>query len=427
LLQEVEAAGLCAHPIQLAGLKVDAATGEVRPFHLRVACKDRRAVLCPACSYLYKADAWVLASAGLVGGKGVDEGVATHPRLFVTLTAPGFGRVHTQRDTGGCNSGPHVICTHGRPTWCTRTHGDEDPALGSPLCSDCFDVEGAVLWNAFASRLWNHTVTRLRQSLGSSRGLSARAFRAVCCVTYLKVAEFQRRGLVHFHLVVRIDGPKGPGTPPPQWVTAPHVSERLGELVSTVSIADACGRRHRWGRQIVMRELDGTNDGAVAAYAAKYATKTTDGTLVFARSFQSRAAIERAKAPEHLRRMALAAWDLESDPRLHGVRLRRHAHALGFTGQLVTKSRSYSTTFSALRAARSEFRAERSDDPSSVLSVAYAGRGYQDPRAERLAVLLQEELVLARKKARDAGRSLSDSRENSRMHSRDSSGVSFEA
>jgi hypothetical protein len=125
--------------------------------------------------------------------------------------------------------------------------------------------------------------------------------------------------------------------------------------------------------------------------------------------------------------MALAAWDLESDPRLHGVRLRRHAHALGFTGQLVTKSRSYSTTFSALRAARSEFRAERSDDPSSVLSVAYAGRGYQDPRAERLAVLLQEELVLARKKARDAGRSLSDSRENSRMHSRDSSGVSFEA
>jgi hypothetical protein len=426
LLGEVEAAGLCAHPVHLAGLKVDSGTGEIKPFQLRVACKDRRAVLCPACSYLYKADAWVLASAGLIGGKGVGEEVGTHPRLFVTLTAPGFGRVHTQRDTGGCNPGSRNFCVHGRAMSCSTTHADDDPVLGSPLCVDCFDVEGAVLWNASASRLWNHTITRLRQSLGSARGLSGRAFRRECCVTYLKVAEFQRRGLAHFHVVIRADGSGGPDTRAPGWVTAPLVAERLAHLAATVSVTDATMRRHSWGRQLVIKELDGPDDNAVAAYVAKYATKTTDGSIAFARSFRSRRAIEHAAAPEHLRRMALTAWDLDHDPRLRGLRLRLHAQALGFTGQLVTKSRSYSMTFGALRSARSEFRAQRAGEAPTILSAAYAGRGYHDPRAERLAVLLHEQSVLARKEARDSRRSRSDSREESRLDSHDSTGTSSE-
>ena len=424
LLQEVEGAGLCAHPVHLAGFKVDRGTGEIKPFQLRVACKDRRAVLCPACSYLYKADAWVLASAGLIGGKGVGEAVGTHPRLFVTLTAPGFGRVHTQRDTGGCNPGFPKFCTHGRATTCSTAHADDDPVLGSPLCVDCFDVQGAVLWNASASRLWNHTITRLRQSLGSARGLSARAFRRECCVTYLKVAEFQRRGLAHFHIVIRADGSGGSDTQAPAWVTASLVAERLGHLAATVSVTDATGRRHDWGRQLVIKELEGSDDKAVAAYVAKYATKTTDGTLAFARSFRSRRAIELAAAPEHLRRMALTAWDLDRDPRLRALRLRLHAQALGFTGQLVTKSRSYSTTFGALRSARSEFRAQRAGEVPMILSAAYAGRGYDDPRAERLAVLLHEQSVLARQEARDARRSRLDSREESRLDSHDATETS---
>ena len=75
------------------------ATGEVSERDLRVACKDRREVICPACSYLYRADTWILVSTGLVGGKGTPAVVGTHPRLFVTLTAPSFsGAVHTIRD-----------------------------------------------------------------------------------------------------------------------------------------------------------------------------------------------------------------------------------------------------------------------------------------------------------------------------------------
>jgi len=29
-------------------------------------------------------------------------------------------------------------------------------------------------------------------------------------VSYVKVAEFQARGLIHFHAVIRIDGPRRP-------------------------------------------------------------------------------------------------------------------------------------------------------------------------------------------------------------------------
>ena len=102
LLREVGLSGNCSHPIRLSGEMVNLATGEIGPGALRVACKDRRQAICPACSYLYKADAWVLVSTGLVGGKGVDDAVSNHPRLFVTLTAPSFGAVHTITARGDC-------------------------------------------------------------------------------------------------------------------------------------------------------------------------------------------------------------------------------------------------------------------------------------------------------------------------------------
>ena len=94
LIDEVRAASSCSHPIRLRGQMVDLATGEISSRQLRVACKDRRELVCPACASLYQADAWILVSAGLIGGKGVESWVASNEKLFVTLTAPSFGAVH---------------------------------------------------------------------------------------------------------------------------------------------------------------------------------------------------------------------------------------------------------------------------------------------------------------------------------------------
>jgi hypothetical protein len=84
LLRELQGSSNCSHPIRLRGEIVNTATGEVSERDLRVACKDRREVICPACSYLYRADTWILVSTGLVGGKGTPEVVSAHPRLFIT-------------------------------------------------------------------------------------------------------------------------------------------------------------------------------------------------------------------------------------------------------------------------------------------------------------------------------------------------------
>ena len=103
LVRATTLAGNCSHPIRLWGESVNLATGEVAPSRLAIRCKDRRALVCTACSDLYKADAWILVSAGLSGGKGVREDVAKEPRLFVTLTAPSFGPVHRRTASGNCH------------------------------------------------------------------------------------------------------------------------------------------------------------------------------------------------------------------------------------------------------------------------------------------------------------------------------------
>jgi replication initiator protein RepSA len=55
---------------------------------LPIACKTRRASQCPPCAEVYRADTYQLIRAGLSGGKGIPETVATHPCVFTTLTAP---------------------------------------------------------------------------------------------------------------------------------------------------------------------------------------------------------------------------------------------------------------------------------------------------------------------------------------------------
>lgn len=412
LLREVNGAGLCAQPVRLSGLQVDRKTGELRTRELLVACKDRRASVCPACSYLYKADAWILTSAGLIGGKGVDPGIGQHPRLFLTLTAPSFGSVHrSTRSTGACHPRPgRGACPHGMRLSCQLQHDHASELIGTPLCTRCFGYERAVQWNAMAPRLWQRTVVRLRQRLAASASLSAKDFRATCCLTYLKVAELQRRGLVHFHAVVRLDGGQGPSEEPPEWLNAGIVAAQLTILRSTVVLRGQNNSLFGWGREFDVHELDdGDDPNRVAAYVAKYATKTAADTEAIARPFRSRRAIEHARISEHARALVLAAWDLGGSTQFRELRLREHAHTFGFPGQLLTKSRSYSTTFRELRAARARHMTTAASPLLLEGSFGYVSRGYEDPRGETVARFLHDEERAFRKEiaARDDSRTTS--------------------
>ena len=212
----------CRRPVRLRG-RVDAMnheTGELRRVYstdvepdetLLKCCGNRREAVCPSCAEIYRADAYQLVAAGLRGGKGVPESVAEHPMLFVTLTAPSFGPVHTRRASADgtvrrCRPRRKApVCRHGVRLSCGEVHDEDDPRLGEPLCSDCFDYEHAVLWNAMAPELWRRTSIQIPRELARLRGLTQKELRERVRVSYIKVAEYQRRGALHFHLVVRLD------------------------------------------------------------------------------------------------------------------------------------------------------------------------------------------------------------------------------
>ncbi|WP_343577812.1 replication initiator, partial [Mycobacterium sp.] len=142
------------------------------------ACGQRRATRCPTCSATYRSDAYQLVAAGLRGGKGIPEAIATHPAIFATFTAPSFGPVHSTRtDPAGrprtCRPRPTGTCPHGQPQACQAVHNPEDPLTGSPICPDCFDYPAAVLWNAGAGELWRRTTIATRRALANLAGLPA--------------------------------------------------------------------------------------------------------------------------------------------------------------------------------------------------------------------------------------------------------------
>jgi hypothetical protein len=403
-LEEISRAGSCAHPIRIAVLR----EGVPAEDHvILVACKDRRAALCPACAHTYKGDAWQVVASGLRGGKGVPAEVGMRPRVFVTLTAPSFGAVHSgsghsgggssaRGDIGGTSGGTGRICHRGRPSRCPhgvsracgRTHDASDPLLGQPLCPQCFDYRGAVLWNAHVSGLWNRTTIRLLRTLGRMGDIGPDGLR----LSYVKAAEFQQRGLVHLHVVLRADGHEGPESPPPPWLSTGALIAALGEVVPHVTTSvrgldgSAPSQTH-WGAQMVATELvAGTVDDdahmAVAAYVAKYATKTADSTGALAYRIRRGSEITRLPVNEHQRRLVETAWTLGGRKELAELRLRRCAHAFGYRGHVVTKSTRYSTTFSALRAVRADYqraRDEHGPGPDDEVHYGFAGRGYDDP------------------------------------------------
>src|SRR5262249_4424009 len=183
---------------------------------LRIPCGNRREDICPPCSDVYKGDARQIIRSGLTGGKGIPETVATHPCVFATLTAPGFGPVHH----------PH------------RPRG---------------------------------------------RRLAIRHTR-----------------------------------------TLPSTGKAL-------------------------------TAHAVANYIAKYAPKTTTASGLPARPVHSAADIDALACHQHYKHLIATTWALGKDPAAAQLGLNRWTHTLGYRGHFLTKSRRYSTTFTALRRARIDY------------------------------------------------------------------------
>ncbi|MFF3936016.1 replication initiator [Streptomyces phaeofaciens] len=422
-LEQITATGGCAHPIHLTGSTstLDAETGEILRHYdtrdepgerLLVRCRNRRATVCAPCSRLHAGDTFHLVRAGLIGGKTVPATVRNRPRLFVTLTAPSFGPVHR----AGERCRPRrdgSACEHGRPLGCGIIHDPAAPIVGQPLCPDCYDSTGHVLWHAHASKLWDRFVIDVRRRLATSAGLVQSRFAQHARLSFARVAEYQKRAAVHIHAVVRLDGPRGPDDEPPAWGTADSLAAAVrasaGRVLVRTPYSTAVGELAlKWGGQIDIRPLGIRNDGAdsdddaVAAYVAKYVTKgaaeTGAGTDHKVTSWDD---IDAAPVSEHVRALMRACWRLGGLPEYEPLHLRTWTHTLGYRGHILTKSRAYSTTYAALRAERSH-HVGHIDIPDAITDAhwRYVGSGHT-PGAALLAAGVAEDLALLREVLRE--------------------------
>lgn len=409
-----ERCGWCAEPVRLRGGRrlVDAATGEVVDEHdsYLKACGTRRATRCPSCAERYRRDAKQIVLAGLEGGKGIAAGIVEHPAIFATLTAPSFGAVHRIGHRGRrvvCREGRERTCVHGRPLTCGEIHDERDHRVGEPLCPDCYDYDHAVLWNALCPELWRRTTIYCRRRLARRIGMSEKAMRKYCRLSFVKVAEYQRRGAVHLHLVARLD-PVGEAALPKR-LDEGALMASLMEAASQVAVAypDGSGALARFGTQLDARPLPvgaERSTAGVAGYLAKYSVKGSDDNGALDRRVRSLGDLRRRKLSAHHRRLAETAWRLGGTPGMLELGLRRFAHALGFRGHWLTKSRAWSVTFAHLRAERAAWRAERDDvvfDGPVVLEVSWSfeSRGWEDAGEAVLAATRQREMALARREA----------------------------
>jgi hypothetical protein len=429
--EQVRRTGGCSDPIHLSGLTVtrDRATGNVLYSYstagepggrLRVACGNRRASRCPSCAWLYAGDTFHLIRAGLTGdpNKGTPRTVRAHPKVFATLTAPSFGPVHNRPAPGRCR--------------CGTSHPEGADVLGTALDPASYDYAGAVLWNNHAGDLWRRFTIYLRRELAARAGLTQSAMGEVCRVSFGKVAEFQKRGAVHFHAIVRLDGPDGPDTAPPAWASTGLLADAIVAAAARVSVTlpaagDHPARVLRWGTQVDVQPIGSTaTDGeelteqAVASYVAKYATKAAETTGTVDRRIGELPELDKLPGlPAHARRLIEACFALDSS--YPDRMLARWAHMLGFRGHFSTKSRRYSTTLGALRQVRADYRARQErqtrglPDPDdapegSTLTLAhwaYAGHGHT-PGESWLAAQLARDIAENRRTAREALADLDD-------------------
>ena len=202
----------------------------------------------------------------------------------------------------------------------------------------------------------------------------------------MKVAEYQRRAIIHYHTLIRLDPTDDNGSASGESGSAVSGGE-LAALVrqaakqvrvpvtvdpaaSTPGHADTCERRVlRFGAQIDTQVLTPDAGGAsestpglarrVAAYLAKYTTKSVAEFGIAARRISPQA-IAELDIPAHTRRILSTLAGLAALP--GNAAMLAWLHTLGYRGHITTKSRRYSITMTALRAARHHWRQRRADD-----------------------------------------------------------------
>ena len=248
----------------------------LRPFTTKsghaVRCGSRVSSTCPACAELYRGD-WAA-----IAHSGVFDGPVENFRFYLlTLTAPSFGQVHRVPRS---ESSPVPRCA------CGVAHTLADTGLrGVPLNPSSYDYDGQVAWNRDSGLLWDRTRRRLRDRWES--------------LEYFIVREWQERGVLHVHVLVRVERAEAPP------------SAVLGEAARTaVAASKISGEVVSWGEQSDCKAFRADGDGAKTIWylskALNYVMKDTARAAMGGRGSNS--------AWSHLAALGSAARKIRCSP-----------------------------------------------------------------------------------------------------------------
>ena len=185
----------------------------------------------------------------------------------------------------------------------------------------------------------------------------------------MKVVELQRRGIPHFHAVIRLDAASEPGqppSPPDTSISAGDFTALVRQAAIAIEITVSGDKVFRFGDQLdikIIRCAD-TGEGGdvgvpsrqIAAYLAKYVTKSVADFGLLARRF-SPAAIDQLDVTEHVREIMRTIVVLAEQESYEDML--SWVHTLGYRGHVISKSRQFSTTMTALRERRATWRKEQ--------------------------------------------------------------------
>lgn len=235
-----------------------------------VRCQSRLRSRCASCSELYRGDWAAIARSGVFDGP-----IERYRFYLLTLTAPSFGRVHRipkgeRSAVGRCGCGD------------LHTAADAD-LRGVPLDPSTYDYPGLVAWNRDSGLLWDRTRRRLRDRWES--------------VEFFIVREWQDRGALHVHALVRIARPEAP---------APGVLSEAARTATAFSKVD--GALVGWGEQGDCQVFRADGEGARTIW---YLSKALNYVLKDA----AREPVNgRSRSWQHVARLAIAAREMRCSP-----------------------------------------------------------------------------------------------------------------
>jgi len=265
----------------------------VRKINRYVRCGSGDPSVCRKCASIRSLDKKRIIGSGCNASEldGITwETLQAYRFFFVTFTAPSFGKI---RD-------------------------------GVPVDAKRYEYRRQVAWNQRSRDLFHATTDALARRLPDAE--------------WVFVREWQKRGAIHFHGIVRV----------PQWVSS---SDAWGELKALRAVQS---QGIAWGRQMNIQSVGGDDRGSVVRYMSKVVAYTAKHQSGDRGALTDQVAAFYERLDKHAQNLVCnrkgCAGKRVCDGRMH----RTH----GYAGQMLTKSKGWSfaaLTFGELRAQRSRF------------------------------------------------------------------------